>query len=45
LGLSIFAEGQAYVAMSRARDLKSLALLNIEKGSFRVNQDVKKFYQ
>jgi ATP-dependent DNA helicase PIF1 len=45
LGLSIFAEGQAYVAMSRARDLKSLALLNIEKGSFRVNQDVKEFYQ
>ena len=44
LGTSIFAPGQAYVAMSRARDLKSLFLLDIEKGSFKVNIDVKNFY-
>ena len=45
LGTTIFAPGQAYVAMSRARDLKSLALLDIEKESFKVNVDVKNFYQ
>ena len=44
LGPSIFEYGQAYVALSRVRDLKSLKILNILKSSFQAHEDVIKFY-
>ena len=45
LGPSIFEYGQAYVALSRVRDLKSLKILNILKSSFQAHEDVIKFYK
>jgi ATP-dependent DNA helicase PIF1 len=44
LGPSIFEYGQAYVALSRVRDLKSVKILNILKSSFQAHEDVIKFY-
>ena len=44
LGSSIFEFGQAYVALSRVKTLKNLALIDIEKESFRLNPRVKAFY-
>jgi ATP-dependent DNA helicase PIF1 len=44
LGPSIFEYGQAYVALSRVRDLKSVKILNILKSSFQAHEDVVKFY-
>jgi ATP-dependent DNA helicase PIF1 len=44
LGLSIFCNGQAYTALSRARDLKSVRVLAISSKSFKVSPDVLKFY-
>jgi ATP-dependent DNA helicase PIF1 len=41
---NIFAAGQLYTALSRARDLKSIRLLNFNKSSFICNPDVKEFY-
>jgi len=45
LGVSIFAEGQGYTALSRARDLKSIRILAISNKAFKVNTDVLKFYE
>ena len=45
LGPTIFEYGQAYVALSRVRDLKSLKILNILKSSFQAHEDVIKFYK
>ena len=45
LGPSIFEYGQAYVALSRVRDLKSVKVLNILQSSFQTNEDVIKFYK
>jgi ATP-dependent DNA helicase PIF1 len=45
LGPSIFEYGQAYVALSRVRDLKSVKVVNISKSSFRTHEDVVKFYK
>jgi ATP-dependent DNA helicase PIF1 len=45
LGPGIFEYGQAYVALSRVRDLKSIKVINILKSSFQAHEDVVKFYK
>jgi ATP-dependent DNA helicase PIF1 len=42
---SIFADGQAYVAVSRVRALEGLSLLRYERESVKVNEHVKHFYE
>lgn len=42
LGPSIFECGQAYTALSRAKDLQSIAIINICKESFKTNENVRK---
>ncbi len=42
---NIFAAGQLYTAISRARNLNSIKLINFDRHSFICNQDVKQFYQ
>ena len=44
LGPSIFEYGQAYVALSRVRDMKSVKIINVLKSSFQTHEDVLKFY-
>ena len=44
LGSSIFADGQAYVALSRVKNLNNLALIDVKKKSFKTNYNVKRFY-
>lgn len=44
LGLSIFAFGQAYVALSRVKNLNNLALIDIRRDSFKIHPSVKEFY-
>ena len=44
LGLSIFSEGQAYTALSRARNLKSIRMKAISHKSFKSSVDVQDFY-
>ena len=41
---SIFASGQLYTALSRARDMSSIRLMNFDKGSIMCNTIVKNFY-
>lgn len=41
----IFAHGQAYVALSRVRNLESLMLVNVDEGSFSMHPEVKAFYK
>jgi ATP-dependent DNA helicase PIF1 len=45
IGQKIFAAGQAYTAISRAKNLKSIKVVAVSKNSFIVNQFVKEFYQ
>ena len=45
LGSSIFAAGQAYTALSRAKDRKSICITNISKNSFITKQCVIDFYK
>jgi ATP-dependent DNA helicase PIF1 len=40
----IFAPGQLYTALSRAKNLASIKLLNLDKDSFMCHQSVKEFY-
>lgn len=42
---NIFACGQLYTALSRARSLKNIKLLNFDKYSFICNPNVKQFYE
>lgn len=44
LDKTIFADGQAYVAVSRARTLEGLTLTAYDRQSVRANEAVKKFY-
>jgi ATP-dependent DNA helicase PIF1 len=44
LGKTIFAYGQAYTALSRARSLKSIKLIDVRKKSFKTHPDVISFY-
>lgn len=44
IGSKIFAAGQAYTAISRAQDLKSVKVVAASKTSFIVNKDVEEFY-
>lgn len=44
LGRSIFADGQAYTALSRARSLASVRLTDVAATSFRTSAEVKTFY-
>jgi len=39
-----FAPGQLYTAISRAKNLNSIKLINLEKDAFIINTEVKKFY-
>jgi ATP-dependent DNA helicase PIF1 len=45
LGNNIFEYGQAYTAISRARCLKNIKIINISKTSFKTNKIVDIFYQ
>lgn len=44
LGSSIFEYGQAYVALSRVRDLESVQILKVSQKSFKTNPKVIQFY-
>lgn len=45
LGTSIFQEGQAYTAISRAKNLASIKVLSVKPNSFRTNTAVMEFYK
>jgi ATP-dependent DNA helicase PIF1 len=45
IGPSIFEYGQAYTALSRVRDLKSVRILNVSKTSFKTHPDVLDYYK
>ena len=45
IGTKVFAAGQAYTAISRARDLNSIKIVAISKKSFIANKDVLEFYK
>lgn len=44
IGPSIFTYGQAYTALSRVRNLKSVRIVNVSKTAFKVHPDVVAFY-
>lgn len=44
LGASIFACGQGYTGLSRARNLESVRVMNISKAAFKVSPSVLEFY-
>jgi ATP-dependent exoDNAse (exonuclease V) alpha subunit len=45
LGPNIFTSGQSYTALSRAKKLSSIKIIDVDKNSFRTNTDVKNFYK
>lgn len=44
LGSDIFVSGQLYTALSRGKSLKNIKIININKNSFMIHPEVKKFY-
>jgi ATP-dependent DNA helicase PIF1 len=44
LGDNIFTCGQAYTALSRAKSLRSIRIIDVSKNSFKMNPNVKAFY-
>jgi ATP-dependent DNA helicase PIF1 len=44
-GTNIFTSGQLYTAISRAKTLKYVKLIDLDKGSFMTNSKVKEFYK
>ncbi len=45
LGPSIFLDGQAYTALSRAKDLKSIKIIDVIPESFKTNAEVLEYFQ
>lgn len=45
LGPSIFADGQAYTALSRARSLDSIRITQVDARAFKTNKNVLEFYR
>jgi ATP-dependent DNA helicase PIF1 len=45
LGPNIFTCGQSYTALSRAKKLSCIKIIDVDKNSFRTNIDVKNFYK
>ena len=45
LGPDIFGCGQAYTALSRAKNLESVQLIDIIPQSFKAHEDVKTYYR
>jgi hypothetical protein len=44
LGDNIFTCGQGYTALSRAKSLKCIKIIDVSKQSFKINPYVKAFY-
>tara|TARA_B000000441_G_C21733143_1_gene347876 strand:+ start:89 stop:325 length:237 start_codon:yes stop_codon:yes gene_type:complete len=44
-GQNNFAPGQFYTALSRAKSLKHIKLVNLHKDAFIINKDVEEFYK
>ena len=44
LGENIFTCGQAYTALSRAKSLRNIKIIDVSKNSFKINPYVKSFY-
>jgi len=45
LGPNIFTCGQSYTALSRAKNLRSIKIIDVDKNSFKTNIYVKEFYK
>lgn len=45
LGPNIFTYGQSYTALSRAKNLRSIKIIDVDKNSFKTNIYVKEFYK
>ena len=45
LGPNIFTCGQSYTALSRAKNLNSIRIIDVDKNSFKTNIYVKEFYK
>jgi len=45
LGTNIFTCGQSYTALSRAKNLNSIRIIDVDKNSFKTNIYVKEFYK
>lgn len=45
LGKNIFADGQAYVALSRAKELKNIKITNLSKSSFTIDKRVLEHFE
>jgi ATP-dependent DNA helicase PIF1 len=44
LGKTVFEKGQAYTAISRAKSIQNVKIVNLDKDSFKIDKKVKQFY-